>query len=100
MTAVAEADTARRVVLVDLSSIYWACFHATANEPLSEATKLTLTGIRRCYKDGDLVAICCDSGRSFRKDISPEYKANRPEKDQAALGELERLKERLVKDGY
>jgi 5'-3' exonuclease len=99
MTAAPQTDD-RRVVLIDLSSIYWASWHATAEQGLSEAAKLTMNGIRRCYNDGDLVAICCDSGRSFRRDISADYKANRPEKDQNALGELARLKERLVKDGF
>lgn len=100
MTAVAIEAPKPRVVLIDLSALYWRNWHATKDKPISEAFHLTLQDVRRCSNPGDLVAICCDSGKSFRKELSADYKANRPEKDQAALGELSRTKERLVRDGY
>ena len=37
-----------------------------------------------------------DQGRSFRKDLMPDYKANRPEKDQSIITELRKLQERLL----
>lgn len=98
-TALAPAPQPR-VVLVDLSSLFWNAWHATKDQAVSEAASIVRSNLRRCYKEGDLVAICCDVGRSFRKDLLPEYKAQRPEKDHASLGELDRLKETLVKDGY
>lgn len=91
------------VLLIDLSSLYWSSWHATKDASVSEAASLTATAVQRCVGNANgttLVAICCDMGRSFRKDLAPEYKANRPEKDQAALAELERLKERLRRDGF
>jgi 5'-3' exonuclease len=102
MTAAAVATPRPEVLLIDLSSLYWTAYHATAAESSSEATKLTQTAIDRCIGelDGKLVAICVDEGRSFRKDLSPDYKANRPEKDQSALAELAKLKERLRERGY
>ena len=102
MTAAAVATPRPEVLLIDLSSLYWTAYHATAAESSSEATKLTQTAIDRCIGelDGKLIAICVDEGRSFRKDLSPEYKANRPEKDQSALAELAKLKERLRERGY
>jgi 5'-3' exonuclease len=95
------AAETRRVVLIDLSSLYWAAIRVVpSTQPMSEASNIVRAGIRRCYVDGDLVAICCDEGRSFRKEMAPSYKAQRPEKDAAEIGELQRLKEILVKDGY
>ena len=46
-----------------------------------------------------LVAVCCDQGRSFRKELMPEYKANRPEKDATIIAELRKLEQRLRDDG-
>lgn len=103
MTAATSPAPAPRVVLIDLSSLYWAAIRVVpATQPMSEASNIVRSALRRCYDltKGDLVAICCDEGRSFRKDMLPEYKAQRPEKDAAEIGELTRLKEILVKDGY
>lgn len=70
------------------------------NTPQS-ARSITLSNVKRCIGEGDpLVAICCDSGRSFRKDISPDYKANREKQPEAAYGELQKTKDRLRSDGY
>lgn len=99
--SVAASETPKpRVVLVDLSSLFWTAWHATKDQAVSEAAGIVRSNLRRCWREGDLVAVCCDQGRSWRKDLMPEYKANRPEKDDASLGELDRLKEILVKDGY
>lgn len=101
MTAAASAVPLAEVLLIDLSSLYWTNWHATRDSSVSEAASLTSAAIRRAVgNSGALVAICCDQGRSFRKTLSPDYKANRPEKDQSALSELDRLKERLRDDGY
>ena len=90
-----------RVLLIDLSSLYWAAYHVHAEAGPREPAKWTIDGVKRCLGEGnDLVAICCDSGKSFRKELSPEYKANREKQPQAAYGELERVKERLRADGY
>lgn len=93
------ADT-RRVVLIDLSSLFWTAWHSSGSDAVSAARERTLAAVNRCAGVDELVAICCDSGRSFRKDILPAYKANRPEKDHAALGELDAIKARLRADGY
>lgn len=93
--------TSREVMLIDLSSLFWRAWHATKDQEVSEAASITLSMVRRCNPDGArLVAVCCDSGRSFRKDLLPTYKAQRPEKDALAIGEIERVKDRLRADGY
>lgn len=91
-----------RVVLIDLSGIFWACWHSSAAEVISQAYARALEMVKRCcLGDGtDLIAICCDAGRSFRKDIMPTYKATRPETSHNALGELDRLKRKLEQEGF
>ncbi len=90
-----------RVVLIDLSSLWWQAWMVNSENGVQAARSITLAGVQRCIVEPtDLVAICCDSGRSFRKDLSPEYKAQREKQPEAAYGELERCKERLRLDGF
>lgn len=87
------------VLLIDLSGVYWACYHATKNAPVSEAHDNTVAAVRRLREGRKYVVVCCDSGKSFRKEIYPEYKANREAKEPAAIAELRRACETLSKDG-
>jgi 5'-3' exonuclease len=88
------------IVLIDLSSLFWTAFHATAKDVASDAVALTMTAVRRCAGDSRLVAVCLDKGRSFRKGLLPDYKAQRPEKDHSALNQLADVKRKLVDAGY
>lgn len=90
---------ANDVLLIDLSGIYWACYHATKNSSMSEAHDNTVAAVRRMREGRKYVVVCCDSGSSFRKEIYPEYKANREAKEPAAIAELKRACETLSKDG-
>jgi len=90
------------VLLIDLSAIFWSAWHSSANDAVSQATTRTLSGVDKAigaYGER-AVAICCDAGRSFRKDLAETYKAQRPEKDHAAIEELRRIEERLKLDGH
>ncbi len=89
------------LLLVDLGSVYWAAWHSSAEDELSAARDRTLNKVRSLVagRDRKLVAVCCDSPKSWRKEKHPSYKANRPEKDHAAIGELRIVKERLASDG-
>jgi 5'-3' exonuclease len=89
----------RKVVLVDLSSLFWGAWHACGDKSPGEALRATLDSVARCAKEGDLLAICCDRGSAKRKALLPTYKANRPEKDQVAVEQLRLVKERLEADG-
>jgi 5'-3' exonuclease len=90
------------ILLIDLSSLFWCSWHATENDVASDAIKLTMAGVRRCQNQnpGALTAICLDKGRSFRKDMAPTYKAQRPEKDHSALNQLRDCKQQLIDAGY
>lgn len=100
MTAAAETAPAPKVVLVDLSALFWSAWHSSAEEAASAARTRTLEAVARCRLEGALIAICCDGANGFRKKIAPAYKAQRPERDHASLGELARTKDRLRADGY
>ena len=89
-----------RLLLVDLSGLFWTAWHATSDQELGSAFELVYQRITRHMADHDLVAVCVDSPPYKRKQIDPEYKANRDEPDLAAVDQLARLRERLTADGH
>lgn len=103
MTAsAAAAPQSERVLLIDLSAIFRAAWHANPEGATSVAFEATLNGVRRCREmvQGALVGICCDGRGNWRKALSPTYKAHREKQPEAMYGLFDRVKERLRDDGY
>lgn len=74
-----------KLVLVDLSGIAHPIYHANDGDSNPNATSIAIVErIRAMCSAHPHAAICCDSGRSFRKDIDPTYKANRIDADKDA----------------
>jgi len=90
------------VMLIDFSNTFYRAWHANGDSSVSQAVKTTREEIARAAGTvpGCLVAVCLDVGRSFRKDIEPEYKAQRPDKDAAMLAQMDRCKAALRDSGY
>lgn len=100
MTAAAVPQTAREVLLIDLSAIFRAVYHVNADQPLSVAFQGTLDGVRRCMNNRNaLVAICCDGKGNWRKELAPSYKAHREAQPESMYDILDRVKARLKADG-
>lgn len=77
-----------RLLIVDFSAVFWRNWHASASEALTFARHRTVEQIRAHAAGFDHVAICLDSANCWRRDLWPGYKANRPEKDEAALEQM------------
>src|SRR4029079_12194331 len=62
----------------------------------------TIDGVTRCAKrdPNALVAICLDSRRSWRKEFSSTYKAQRERLANDFYATLDQVKDRLRADGY
>jgi 5'-3' exonuclease len=88
------------LLLVDLSAIFWTKWHGAAGQPIDTAFEYTVGKVRQLATGFEKVAVCCDTGRSFRYDINPTYKAKRPPKDEAALAQLARVRGELSKLGF
>ncbi len=89
------------LVLVDLSSIAYPIWHVSQSEPDPNHTSTGIVGrIRTLTADYPYAAICCDKGRSFRKDLASSYKATRPEFEAPLGHQMDLAKEQLAKDGY
>jgi 5'-3' exonuclease len=86
-------------LLIDLGSIFWAAWHSSANEEQCAAHDRAVDHIRKLIEGYELIAICCDSPRNFRKDIDPSYKSNRPPRDSASYEQLRRTKRTLEAQG-
>ncbi len=100
--AAQQSPALPRIVLIDLSSIFHPAYRSNENGPLSVAFAATIDAVTRCAKKDPtaLVAICLDSRRSWRKELVPSYKANREKLPNDFYGTLDRVKERLIADGF
>lgn len=89
------------VVLIDISSIAFPIFHMSGNEPdVNHVSTATVAKVRALATAQPHVAVCCDSGRSFRAELDPDYKANRGERDAALTHQINLARERLIGDGF
>lgn len=89
------------VVLVDLSSILHREFAIHQQDGDTNATaREVVERVRRLAAGQAHVAICCDSGKSFRKDINPEYKAQRKERDPSLCHQQALAIDMLRADGF
>jgi 5'-3' exonuclease len=97
MTAPLDAP----LVLIDLAHIVHALYHQSSQEPdLDWTSTQALAKVRAIAADHAHVAICTEGGRSFRKDLDPAYKANRPDKQEALFHQLARTETILHADGF
>ncbi len=91
----------KKVTLIDLSSIAHPAWHVSQSDPNPDAASLkTVEAVRRIAGTAPMVGICCDSGRSFRKDIDPQYKATRPAQDAALQHQINLAIATLKQDGF
>lgn len=88
------------VLLIDLSSIAHPLWHVTASDPNPNAASIATVARVRALAGQPHVAICADSGRSFRADIDPSYKAQRPASEATLQHQIALAIETLQADGF
>ena len=89
------------VLLVDLSSIGHPIWHVSQAEPDPDYTsQRTAAIVRMLASDYPHAAICCDAPGSFRKELDPTYKANRPAAEAALHHQIDLAREALEADGF
>lgn len=93
--------SAKEYVFIDLSSIAYPIYMMNSAEPDPNRTSQKIVErVRALASEHPHAAICCDSGRSFRNDVSPAYKANRPEREAVLHHQIDLAKEQLAADGF
>lgn len=96
-----EAPATTEIALIDLSSIAHPVWHMCSSEPDPDYTSRQIVArVRSLTRHYPQAAICCDSGKSFRREVSPTYKANRPPAEAALFHQIDLAKQQLVADGY
>jgi len=99
------------LLLIDLSSLAYPIYKMSGNEPDPDWTSTQIVSrVRALASNHAHAAICCDSGKSFRHDLSPRralgdgkyegYKANRSEKEEPYLHQVRLACEVLKADGF
>ena len=89
------------VLLIDLSSIGHPIWHVSQKEPDPDYTsQRTAAVVRELAAEHPHTAVCCDSGKSFRKELDPTYKANRPPAEAALHHQIDLAREALEADGF
>lgn len=89
------------ICLVDLSAIFAQAWSASGPEVQGAGYDGALGAINRIANANPTnVAICCDSRTNWRKAVAPEYKAHREKRPATYYAQLDRVKQRLVDDGY
>jgi 5'-3' exonuclease len=90
---------AKRLILIDLSSIWHMAWHASAELELGEAFKKTVNRVHGFVNGFDLAAVCCDAPPYRRKALLETYKSRRDEPAENMVAQFRRVKERLEADG-
>jgi 5'-3' exonuclease len=89
------------LLLVDLASLVHPLFHVSGKEPDQDWTsQQAIARIRAAAHGHPHAAICCEGGRSFRKDLDAGYKANRPEVNEPLQHQMRLTIEALKADGF
>lgn len=88
------------IVLIDLSSIAYPAWHTHGGDPNPDACSQYVVGrVLTLCNGSEHVAVCVDSPTSFRKELDPSYKANRPEREAALTHQIAKAIEALRAEG-
>lgn len=90
-----------RILLIDLSGIFRAQWHASADQELGASSQKTIARIEALRELGcDHMIACCDAGPYTRRlALLPTYKGQRERPSETMLDQFRRVKERLAADG-
>lgn len=91
----------KEILLIDLSSVAHPIWHTSTDDPDPNATSTrTLAKVRAIVGTRPHVAVCCDSGKSFRAELDPTYKAQRPEAQAGLHHQIRLVREQLTREGF
>lgn len=93
-------STNRRLLLVDLSSIAYPIWHMSQSDGPDAASGKIMQRVRALASDSPYVVICCDSRKSFRKELAPSYKANRAPQEEPFRYQEKLARQGLMADGF
>lgn len=91
----------KSIALVDLSYLFRKNWHGTPRDAKpGDAAQATLNQLAAVRESVDAVVVCCDGPPYKRRELDPNYKAQREKPDDEMLAQARWLLERIEKDGY
>jgi 5'-3' exonuclease len=102
MSAAQEIGTVtdRHVLLIDLSGIFRAAWHGSADQELNTAASKTLERVAQIREGHRYVVACLDSAPYKRRiEMLPTYKGQREKPTEVMLDQFRRVRSRLEADG-
>lgn len=85
--------------IVDLSGIFYTHWHATEHAPLGEARSRTVRDVRRIAEGNEVTLLALDApGKTFRHELSQDYKAQRETRPLALYEQLREVEESLGRE--
>ena len=101
VTQTTSEGNVNEIVLIDLSSIAHPIWHMSGSDPdPNKTSQQVIARVRALTAGFPRAAICCDGGRSFRRDIAESYKANRPAAEAPLHHQIDLAKEQLANEGF
>lgn len=87
--------------IIDIAAVYWRNWHLSEAEEVSAAARKTLEFVRGLYADygTENIIVAVDAPPYKRCEVYPEYKANRPPRNESATHELKQAIEKILDDG-
>ena len=97
-----QVDMKNTIALVDISAIAHAIWHTSETEVNRDQISASIMArVHSVTRGFTYVAVCCDSReKTFRHEIDPQYKANRPERNAGLYFQLDRAIAKLQEDGF
>lgn len=93
--------TSNELMLIDLSAVAVPIWMMSTSNPDPNGASIAIVArVRALTSNHPHAAICCDSGRSFRNELAPTYKANRPASEAPMHHQIGLAREQLVADGF
>lgn len=90
-----------KIIAFDISGIFWqAALGGAGKDDINAPYMISCNAIQTLSEGFDRVAIAVDAPRSFRQDLYPAYKANRPERVEWQWEQLRRVLEWCKRAGH